>query len=133
MIDKLIALLLLCAGVGTWGQAPLKPPVLVKAGKLFDAQSGRIVPNQGILIEGEKIKEVGDISTVAAHAPNATVIDLSAATVLPGLIASFQRGISYRSQEDMATSTCWHPIKLVRVGPILPTTSKKSVQRCDGT
>ena len=86
MIDKLIALLLLCAGVGTWGQAPLKPPVLVKAGKLFDAQSGRIVPNQGILIEGEKIKEVGDISTVAAHAPNATVIDLSAATVLPGLI-----------------------------------------------
>jgi imidazolonepropionase-like amidohydrolase len=60
--------------------------VLVKAGKLFDARSGQIITNQGILIEGETIKEVGDISTVAAHAPTATVIDLGTATVLPGLI-----------------------------------------------
>lgn len=86
MIHKLIAMLLLCASINTWGQAPAKPSVLVKAGKLFDARSGQISTNQGILIEGETIKEVGDISTVAAHATNVTVIDLGTATVLPGLI-----------------------------------------------
>ena len=86
MIHKLIAMLLLCASINTWGQAPAKPSVLVKAGKLFDARSGQIITNQGILIEGETIKEVGDISTVSAHAPNVTVIDLGTATVLPGLI-----------------------------------------------
>src|SRR6516162_4080520 len=79
-------MLLLCASINTWGQAPAKPPVLVKAATLFDAQSGQIITTQGILIEGETIKEVGDISTVSAHAPNVTVIDLGTATVLPGLI-----------------------------------------------
>lgn len=86
MSHRLIAVLLFCAGVVALGQEPARPLVLLKAGKLFDARSGQIVTNQAILIEGERIKEVGELSVVAGRASNATVIDLSSATVLPGLI-----------------------------------------------
>jgi imidazolonepropionase-like amidohydrolase len=86
VIHKLIALLLVCSSVAAWGQASVKSPVLVQAGKLFDARNGRMLVNQAILIEGDRIKEVGDSAVLAGHAPGARVIDLSSATVLPGLI-----------------------------------------------
>jgi imidazolonepropionase-like amidohydrolase len=81
---KLIVLLLCCGAA--WGQATKAPAIVVKAGKLFDARSGRTLTNQAILIEGERIKELGDAAAVLGHAPGARVIDLSSATVLPGLI-----------------------------------------------
>lgn len=62
------------------------PRVLIKAGHLFEAHSGRLLSNQGILIEKDRIKEVGEFATVQAHAAGARLIDLSSATVLPGLI-----------------------------------------------
>jgi imidazolonepropionase-like amidohydrolase len=86
VIHRLITVLLVCSWATAWGQAPVKSPVLIKAGKLFDARNGRALTNQAILIEGDRIKEVGDAATVLGHAKNAKVIDLSSATVLPGLI-----------------------------------------------
>src|SRR2546425_5244046 len=72
-------------------QAPTAPAApqtaLVKAGRLVDARAGAVLTNQAILIEGERIKELGPAGAVAGHAPpGAKVIDLSGATVLPGLI-----------------------------------------------
>ena len=68
-------------------QSPAKNSVLIKAGRLIDVRAGRVLNDQAILIEGERIKEVGPAQTVAAHAPaGARVIDLGKATVLPGLI-----------------------------------------------
>src|SRR5436309_13090475 len=68
--------------------APADPPTaLVKPGRLVDARAGAVLTNQAILIEGERIKELGPAGAVAGHAPpGAKVIDLSGATVLPGLI-----------------------------------------------
>jgi imidazolonepropionase-like amidohydrolase len=86
VIHKIITAVLICSCATAWGQAPAKSPVLIKAGKLFDARSGHMLANQAILIEGDRIKEVGNSASVAAHAPGARVIDLSSATVLPGLI-----------------------------------------------
>lgn len=86
MIHKIITAVLICSCATAWGQAPAKSPVLIKAGKLFDARSGHMLANQAILIEGDRIKEVGNSATVAGHAPGARVIDLASATVLPGLI-----------------------------------------------
>ncbi len=86
MIHKLIIVLLVCSCASAWGQAPAKSPVLIKAGNLFDARSGHMLANQAILIEGDRIKEVGNSAVVAGHAPGARVIDLASATVLPGLI-----------------------------------------------
>ena len=60
--------------------------VLIKAGRLIDVRTGRVVENQGIIIEGERIKTVGPLVEVERNAPSsARVIDLSRATLLPGL------------------------------------------------
>lgn len=59
--------------------------IAVRAGKLFDPAAGKMAPNQIILIEGERITAVGHAGDISI--PNgAAVIDLSRATVLPGLI-----------------------------------------------
>ena len=57
----------------------------VRAGKLFDSQSGRMLTSQVIVITGERITAVGPESSVKIPA-GARVIDLSRSTVLPGLI-----------------------------------------------
>src|SRR5208282_5155604 len=63
------------------------PSVLVKAGKLLDIRKGAYIEGAAIWIEGDRIKEVGRLAEVQAHAPrDAKVIDLSRSTVLPGLI-----------------------------------------------
>jgi imidazolonepropionase-like amidohydrolase len=59
---------------------------LIRAGRLIDVRSGRVLENQGILIENDRIKSVGDFpATVALLPPGTRIIDLSRATVLPGL------------------------------------------------
>lgn len=63
------------------------PSVLIKAGKLLDVRKGSYLENAAILIEGERIKEVGVVFEVQPRSPkDAKTIDLSAVTVLPGLI-----------------------------------------------
>lgn len=58
-------------------------PIAIKAGKMVDPKSGNVLSNQIILVEGGKVKSVG---TNLAIPRDATVIDLSRYTVLPGLI-----------------------------------------------
>ncbi|HYL64801.1 MAG TPA: amidohydrolase family protein [Candidatus Methylomirabilis sp.] len=61
--------------------------VLIKAARILDVRSGHYTENAAVLIEGERIKEVGPSQDLQAHAPrNAKVIDLPSATLLPGLI-----------------------------------------------
>lgn len=55
----------------------------IKCGRLIDGKSDTPLENVIILVEGNKIKEVGKNVKIPA---TATVIDLSSATVLPGLI-----------------------------------------------
>jgi imidazolonepropionase-like amidohydrolase len=55
----------------------------VRAGRLIDPDSGTVLTNQVILIKDGKIQAVGGALALPA---NATVIDLSQKTVLPGLI-----------------------------------------------
>lgn len=66
-----------------WSQAP--QPVAVRAGHLFDPKSGQMLANQVVLIQGQRITDVGPAASVSIPAA-AKVIDLSRATVLPGLI-----------------------------------------------
>src|SRR2546421_2759443 len=59
--------------------------VLIHAGRLIDTRAGRVVDNQGVLIEGERIKMVGNWADVRGRAPSsARTIDLSNETVMPG-------------------------------------------------
>src|SRR5271157_5786126 len=63
--------------------SPSQAKILIKAGLLVDVRAGRVVANQNILIEGDRIAQVG--AGIAAPA-GARTIDLSGYTVLPGLI-----------------------------------------------
>ncbi len=56
---------------------------VIKAGRLIDPDSGQVLTNQLIVIHGSKVEAVGDRLTIPA---GASIIDLSRATVLPGLI-----------------------------------------------
>jgi len=57
----------------------------VRAGRLFDSTTGRMLSRQVVLIQGERITDVGPEAQVKIPA-GAQVIDLSGATVLPGLV-----------------------------------------------
>lgn len=57
----------------------------VRAGHLFDSDNARMLSNQVALIQGNRIREVGPAAQVKIPA-GTQVIDLSHATVIPGLI-----------------------------------------------
>jgi imidazolonepropionase-like amidohydrolase len=89
---RILAPLALCLAVvgstprGTGPTLEVKP-TWVKAGRVLDVKSGRYLLNQGILIEGATIRQIGAWDTVRPGVPqDAVVIDLSRATVIPGLI-----------------------------------------------
>ena len=58
--------------------------VILRAGKLLDVRSGKTLTDQSIVIEGGKIVSVGPF-TQAKRSSGDRLIDLSTATVLPGL------------------------------------------------
>jgi imidazolonepropionase-like amidohydrolase len=58
---------------------------LIKASRLLDPRSGHVLPSAAVLIEGDKIKQVGSSSQIGVPA-GARIIDLGTATMLPGLI-----------------------------------------------
>src|SRR5262249_31012249 len=85
-------LLLLAISVTSLAQLRLQPqppptPKLIRAGRVLDVKEGRYLLDQGILTEGEKIKDIGSWLYVQHRTPaDIAVIDLSDATLLPGLI-----------------------------------------------
>src|SRR5215510_165156 len=65
------------------------PATLVKAGRLLDPRTGNVLSPAVVLIEDDKIKEVGAPAHVQANVPaGVKTIDLGNATLLPGLIDS---------------------------------------------
>ena len=65
--------------------APPPHAIAVRAGRMFDSKTGQMLTSQVVLLNGERITAVGPESQIKIPA-GAQVIDLSQATVLPGLI-----------------------------------------------
>ena len=70
---------------GTLQCPPAPQAVAIRAGRLFDSKSGQMSTRQVVLLLGERITDVGPEAQVRIPA-GVQVIDLSRATVLPGLI-----------------------------------------------
>jgi imidazolonepropionase-like amidohydrolase len=70
---------------GGRGAAPGAPQKLtaIRAGRLVDPETGTAAANQIILVEGERIRDVGPNVTIP---PGTEVIDLSRLTVVPGFV-----------------------------------------------
>jgi imidazolonepropionase-like amidohydrolase len=80
MKSFLVIFLLACATYFALGQTRV---TAIKCGRLIDGKADTPMENVVVLVEGNRIKEVGKNVTIPR---GATVIDLSNATVLPGLI-----------------------------------------------
>jgi imidazolonepropionase-like amidohydrolase len=76
-----------CAGSdGGFYQCPPAPRVAaVRAGRLFDSLTGVLLTRQVVLLQGDRITAVGPEAGVTIPA-GVQVVDLSRATVLPGLV-----------------------------------------------
>jgi imidazolonepropionase-like amidohydrolase len=86
MIPRIFLALLLTSSL-TRTHAGTKDLILIKTAKLLDTRAGSVLSNQAILLDGGKIVEVGPTSTLSQRTSSGVrIIDLSAFTVLPGLI-----------------------------------------------
>ena len=70
---------------GVYKCPPAARTVAIRAGRLFDSTTGQMLTRRVVLITGDRITEVGAEGAVKIPT-GAQVIDLSQATVLPGLI-----------------------------------------------
>jgi len=77
-------LLLVCMLAPAQSTVPAEHWIAVRAGRLFDGTE-KFAPNQVILIKGARIVKVGPAERVQVPG-DAEVVDLTHATVLPGLI-----------------------------------------------
>src|SRR5437879_39190 len=61
------------------------PQVFLRAGRVLDVKTGRLLSNQTLVIQNGKIVSTGGTADIKTAA-DAVVIDLPSATILPGLI-----------------------------------------------
>jgi len=70
---------------GVFQCGPAARTIAVRAGRLFDSKSGQMLTRQVVILQGERITDVGPEAQLKIPT-GAQVIDLSQETVLPGLI-----------------------------------------------
>lgn len=80
-MQKIIASVLIVLTLSLIIAAQAPKVTVIKAGRLIDTVNGKVLENQTIIIEGDRIKAVGSNLTVPS---GAEVIDLSKMTVMPG-------------------------------------------------
>ena len=102
-MPKLIPLaalaLLLAAPASAQPQGAAAAPVTaIRAGRLLDPDAGRILANQIVLVEGNRIRDVGPNVQIPA---GAQVIDLSRMTVMPGLVDAHNHlALTYKPEPE---------------------------------
>jgi imidazolonepropionase-like amidohydrolase len=87
--------------VSAIGQSATAPrPIVIHAARLLDVKAGKIVKPGEILVQGDRIAEVG---TSVKHPANAEVIDLGDRTLMPGLIDAHIHLFLHPGAEDLQT------------------------------
>src|SRR5207245_5456230 len=94
-------LLALTSGRGVWAQTS-KPPhaIVLHAARLLEVENGRVLSPGEVLVEGERIAEVGK---TVKHSAGAEIIDLGDRTLLPGLIDAHIHLFLHPGAEDLQT------------------------------
>jgi imidazolonepropionase-like amidohydrolase len=92
---------LACSLVST-AQSPAEAahPIVLHAARLLDVESGRILTPGEVLVQGERIVEVG---SKVSHPKDEETIDLGDSTLLPGLIDAHVHLFLHPGAEDLQT------------------------------
>jgi imidazolonepropionase-like amidohydrolase len=98
VLASVLLSLTLVAAVGQ--SQPEARPIVLHAAQLLDVKTGRMVKPGEILVQGERIVEVG---TSVKHPARAEVIDLGDRTLLPGLIDAHVHLFLHPGAEDLQT------------------------------
>ena len=93
--------MLFSAFMCAFAQAQTEPQTIVlHAARLLDIENGRIVSPGEVLVQGERIYQVG---TTVTHPPKAMTIDLGDVTLMPGLIDAHIHLFLHPGAEDLQT------------------------------
>jgi imidazolonepropionase-like amidohydrolase len=95
-----LALWLALAGASLGQSQPAPHATVLHAARLLDVKNGRILKPGEVLVEGERIVEVG---ASVKHPAGAEVIDLGDRTLLPGLIDAHVHLFLHPGAEDLQT------------------------------
>jgi imidazolonepropionase-like amidohydrolase len=64
-----------------------KQITIVRAARLLDVRAGRVLENQAVLVEGDRVRQIGPASSITSEfGRSARVVDLGNFTLLPGLV-----------------------------------------------
>ena len=96
----LFLLLALVANAEGQSQPVPSHPIVLHAARLLDIKTGRILKPGEILVQGDRIADVG---TSVKHPAGAEVIDLGDRTLLPGLIDAHIHLFLHPGAEDLQT------------------------------
>lgn len=101
-VRVLTVFLCLALGISAFGQSQPASAhsTVLHAARLLDVESGKIVAPAEVLVQGERIVEVG---TSVAHPAGAEVIDLGDRTLMPGLIDAHVHLFLHPGAEDLQT------------------------------
>ena len=96
-----LTLFLVCALIST-AQSQTESPhaIVLHAARLLDIENGRMVKPGEVLVQGERIVEVG---AKVAHPAGAETVDLGNSTLLPGLIDAHVHLFLHPGAEDLQT------------------------------
>src|SRR5881396_1425197 len=100
---RTVFFLLLALTSGRAGRAQTsKPPhaIVLHAARLLDVENGRILNPGEVLVEGERIAEVGK---TVKHSAGAEIIEIGDRTLLPGLIDAHVHLFLHPGAEDLQT------------------------------
>jgi imidazolonepropionase-like amidohydrolase len=99
-MTRLLTLVLcaVCLAGGALDAQGPPPLTAIRAGRLLDPEGGRLLTDQVILVEGNKIREVGPNLAIP---PGAQVVDLSRLTVMPGLVEAHNHlALTYKEDPE---------------------------------
>src|ERR1700721_2382526 len=77
-----------------------KHPTVLHAARLFDVEAGKIITPGEVLVQDDRIVEVG---SSVSHPAGAEVLDLGDATLMPGLIDAHVHLFLHPGAEDLQT------------------------------
>ncbi|HEY6351235.1 MAG TPA: amidohydrolase family protein [Candidatus Angelobacter sp.] len=91
---------LVTALISAQSQTAPPHPIVLHAARLLDIENGKIIGPAEILVQGERIVEVG---TSVTHPAGAEMIDLGDHTLMPGLIDAHVHLFLHPGAEDLQT------------------------------